>query len=341
MNSMERFVSLMQGKLPDRVPVICNLLDQGAKELNMSIEEYYSKGENVAEGQIKLINKFGYDIAWGTFYIGYLAKILGSKKMIFSETGPPNVGNLIIKDYKDIEKLIIPDNLEENQNIIELVKCIKILKTEFEGKRHILSAVLSSFSLPSILMGMENYFNLIYTGPKDLLNLLLEKSSLYCEKLTHILRKSGVDFIAYISSLSTVDIITLKQFKELALPWIKKDIQRIGTADVVFFNGGGRINPTIDTLIKETGLMVYYINPKDSVKEAKQIIDGRALLIGTINDIGLLSWSKEEIESEVKRIMEEGSLGGGFIFGTLVMPYLIPEEKIKIMLEAAYKYGRY
>jgi len=261
--------------------------------------------------------------------------------MIFSETGPPNVGNLIIKDYKDIEKLIIPDNLEENQNIIELVKCIKILKTEFEGKRHILSAVLSSFSLPSILMGMENYFNLIYTGPKDLLNLLLEKSSLYCEKLTHILRKSGVDFIAYISSLSTVDIITLKQFKELALPWIKKDIQRIGTADVVFFNGGGRINPTIDTLIKETGLMVYYINPKDSVKEAKQIIDGRALLIGTINDIGLLSWSKEEIESEVKRIMEEGSLGGGFIFGTLVMPYLIPEEKIKIMLEAAYKYGRY
>ena len=196
MNSMERFVSLMQGKLPDRVPVICNLLDQGAKELNMSIEEYYSKGENVAEGQIKLINKFGYDIAWGTFYIGYLAKILGSKKMIFSETGPPNVGNLIIKDYKDIEKLIIPDNLEENQNIIELVKCIKILKTEFEGKRHILSAVLSSFSLPSILMGMENYFNLIYTGPKDLLNLLLEKSSLYCEKLTHILRKSGVDFIA-------------------------------------------------------------------------------------------------------------------------------------------------
>jgi len=52
MNSMERFVSLMQGKLPDRVPVICNLLDQGAKELNMSIEEYYSKGENVAEGQI-------------------------------------------------------------------------------------------------------------------------------------------------------------------------------------------------------------------------------------------------------------------------------------------------
>ena len=341
MNSLERFLSLMNGKLPDRVPVICNLFDQGARELGISIEDYYSKPENVVEGQVKLINKYGYDVVWGAFYVGYLAKILGSKKMIFSLNGPPNVGDLIIKKYEDIEKLNIPENLSENEDVKALIKCISMLKTEFNGKVPVASIVLSSFSLPAILMGIENFFTLLYSGPTELIDLLLEKCSVFCEKITKILRDAGVDFIAYTSSLATTDMITLNQFNNQDIKWIKKDIQRIGTSGIIYFNGGGRINQTIDTLIKETGLMVYYINPKDDIKAAKKIINRRGLLAGVINDIELVRWTPKEIENEVKRIMDEGKGSGGFIFGTLVMPYLIPESHIKVMLEAAYKYGRY
>ena len=39
--------------------------------------------------------------------------------------------------------------------------------------------------------------------------------------------------------------------------------------------------------------------------------------------------------------MAAGAPGGGFLFGTLVMPLCIPEEKIKTMLEAAFRYGQY
>jgi uroporphyrinogen decarboxylase len=41
----------------------------------------------------------------------------------------------------------------------------------------------------------------------------------------------------------------------------------------------------------------------------------------------------------VKRIIEAGMAGSRFLFGTLVMPYSIPERKIRAMLEAAYEYG--
>ena len=94
-------------------------------------------------------------------------------------------------------------------------------------------------------------------------------------------------------------------------------------------------------LIENPNAGAYYISPLDDVGEAKQITSGKALLASAINDIKLISWSRDEIEQEVKRIMDAGAPGGGFIFGTLLMPYLIPEENIRIMLEAAYKYGKY
>jgi uroporphyrinogen decarboxylase len=40
-------------------------------------------------------------------------------------------------------------------------------------------------------------------------------------------------------------------------------------------------------------------------------------------------------------MMDEGMPGGKFLFGTLVMPYGIPETNIRAMLEAAYEFGSY
>jgi hypothetical protein len=43
----------------------------------------------------------------------------------------------------------------------------------------------------------------------------------------------------------------------------------------------------------------------------------------------------------VRRLIEAGMPGGKFLFGTCVMPYHIPEENIRTMLEAAYEFGSY
>ena len=104
-NSMELFGAIMQGQIPSRVPVVCNLFEQGAQELGLSIKEYYSKAEYVVEGQMKLRHKYDNDVVWGAQFAGRNAEILGSQFSIYAQDGPPNVGDLIIKSYEDIEKL--------------------------------------------------------------------------------------------------------------------------------------------------------------------------------------------------------------------------------------------
>lgn len=341
MNSIERITKVMEGKIPDRVPIMGNLLEQGANELGLSIEEYYSKGEYVAEGQLKLREKYGYDNLSGYFYAGCEAQMLGCRKIIFSETGPPNVGHLIIQNNKDIENLEIPKDISALPVFEELSKCIKILKQEAGGKYPVGSGVVSSFSLPAILMGIDKWLDLLINGPKSLRKELLQKCSDFCIKLIKALRATGADGVSYSNAVGSADFFSLEQFKDLSLEWIVRDIDAVGPEGITYFNGGGRINPMIDTIIKHTGITTYYINPLDDTAQAKKIIGDRGISSGVINDILLVDWQKEDIYNEVKSIMKSGAKDGRFIFGTLVMPYLIPEENIHHLFNAAREYGVY
>jgi len=101
------------------------------------------------------------------------------------------------------------------------------------------------------------------------------------------------------------------------------------------------MNPVINRVIEKIGLTNFYLSPFDDLNEGKNNIAGRALYAGVINDIKLVEWTREEIRSEVKRIIDTGKRGNKFLFGTLVMPLAIPEENIRAMLEAAYEFGSF
>lgn len=341
MNNAERIGALISNEKLDRVPVVCILLDQGAKELGMSIQEYYSKGEYIAEGQIKMQERYGYDVVWGFSYMGYLARMLGCKKIIFSESGPPNVGHMILRNEKDIESFWAPGTLDDIPIFNEIIKAISLLNKHYDGTCPVASPTISSFTLPSILMGIEKWMELLFTGPGELVTHMLEQCHIFCVKHIKTLRDAGAALIPYASPMASVDMITLEQFQKMALPWIIKDIEAAGWNNIIYFNGGGRINPTIKDLLEHTDIKAFYLNPLDSIKEARSIAGEEGIFCGVINDIKLINWESDRIEGEVKRIMKEGKEAGRFAFGTLVMPYAIPESHITDMLAAAFKYGTY
>lgn len=341
LTGMERFQAVMTGRLPDRVPVVCNLLDQGAAELGMGLREFYAKGEHVARGRLQLREKYGYDAVISTFYVAIEAELLGSRTVVYAEDGPPNVGHLVIRAREDIARLEVPADFSGHPRFREQAECIRILKREAGGRFPIVAVVTGSFSLPAILMGIADWMELLYCGSASDRAVLLEKCSEFCRREIAALREAGSDLVIYTNSVATSSVIPLKVFEELALPALHRDLDGLGTGDIVYFNGGGVINPQLRLLMERTGVRAYYINPFDDVAEAKRILGGQAVLVSSINDIRLVTWTPEEIDREVERIMCAGKPGGGFVFGTLMMPVAIPERNIRLMLDAAYRHGRY
>ena len=335
---MERLVAAINGETSDRIPVFCNLLDQGADELGMPLQEYYSKGENVAEGQLRMREKYGYDNVWNLFYVGKEAELLGSGEPLFARNGPPNVKEFIIKEYDDIHKLEIPD-IESHPAFEESLKCMSMLKAEVGGKYPICAYLSSSMTLPALLMGMEKWLELLLIGPTTVRDELLAKCSEFFQREIAAYRKIGADVLLYSHPFGSPDILPMKMIRELSIPWMERDLQPGGVAGVVYYCGSSHFNPVIEQIIEQLGIGTYYLSPWDDVAEGKEIIAGRGLTCGVINDIKLIDWSEAEIRAEVKRIIGAGMAGSRFLFGTLVMPYLIPEKNIRALLDAAYEYG--
>ncbi len=336
---MDRLTAAVNGTTSDRIPVFCNLIDQGAKELGMPLKQYFSKGEYVAEAQLRMREKYGYDNVWSLFYVGKEAELLGCRRIIFAAEGSPNVGEMILKNYDDIHKLQVPDDLTGHPAFEEPLKCLKILRKEVGGRYPICAYVTASMTLPAMLIGMEKWMELFLLGPAEVRDELLTKCSDFFRKEIEAYRAAGADILVYANAFGSTDFIPMNLFRERSLYWMKRDLQPGGTNGLVYYCGGARMNPVIDQVIEQLGITTFYLSPLDDLAEGKKIINGRALTCGVINDIKLIDWSKEEIRTEVKRMLAAGMPGGKFLFGTLVMPYAIPEENIRTMLEAVYETG--
>lgn len=338
---MERLVAAINGDLSDRIPVFCNLIDQGAKELGMSLEQYFSSGEHVAEAQLRMREKYGHDNLWSLFYVGKEAELFGCQKISFSKSGPPNVEDYVIKKLDDIARLQVPDDITAHPAFAEELTCLKILRREAGGRYPICAYISSTMTLPAMLMGMEKWFELLFLGPFDLRDELLARCHEFFVKEVKAFRDNGADVLVYSNPFGSTDTVPMRFFMEQSLPWIEKDIAAVGTAGMVYYCGTSRFNRVIDIVLERTGLGVYYLSPLDDVAEGKRIIAKRGLTCGVINDIRMIDWTGETIRSEVKRLIEAGMPGGKFLFGTGVMPYAIPEENIRTMLAAAYEFGSY
>ena len=336
---MQRLVAAINGERADRIPVFCNLIDQGARELGLSLRDYYADGELVAEAQLRLREKYAYDNVWDLFYVGKEAELLGCREILFSEDGPPNVADFIIKDYDDIHRLEIPDDLLSHPGFEQSVRCMDILKREVGGKYPICAYLSSSMTLPTMLMGMESWLELLLTGPVEVRDELLTKCSEFFQKEIAAYRALGADVLVYSQPFGSPDILPMRMIREITFPWMARDLEPGGMAGVVYYCGGSSFNPVIEEVIERFAIGTYYLSPWDDVAEGKRLIAGRGLTCGVINDIKLLDWSEAEVRAEVKRIIDAGMAGSRFLFGTLVMPYNIPERNIRALLDAAYEYG--
>ena len=340
-SSMDRLAAAARGEILDHVPIFCNLFDQGARELGISIERYVSNGEYVAEAQLKMLKKYGHDNVWSLFYVGKEAELFGCDHIRFAQDGPPNVEDFVIKSLDDIEKLQVPDDISSHPAFAESLKCLSILRNEVGGTTPICAYLTASMSLPAILMSMEKWLELLMLGPSDLRDLLLEKCSLFFQREIAAYRKAGADIFVYSDPYGSTDIVPMELFQNLSLKWMKRDLEPGGLDGVVYYVGGARLNSVADTVIREVGFGTFYPGPMDDIAQSMRIIDNRALCAGVINDIRLIDWTPDQVRAEVKKILHAGlRVGKKLFFGTVVMPFGIPDANIHAMIDAAKEYGR-
>jgi uroporphyrinogen decarboxylase len=338
MTSLQRVLTTLGYKEPDRVPFFLLLTMHGAKELGMNIKDYFSRAENVVEGQIRMRAKYRHDCYFPFFYAGVEVEALGGE-ILYSEDGPPNTGEPIIHRPEDIDSLQPPE-ITGNPSLQKVLSAIQQLKVKTGVEAPIIGVVMSPFSLPVMQMGFEGYLDLMHEQPERF-NRLMAVNEAFCVAWANAQLAAGATAICYFDPVSSTTIVDSEMYKRTGKQVACRTIAQINGPTATHF-ASGRCLPIIDQ-VAETGTAIIGISVDEDPAEIKTKCAGRLSLLGNLNGIEMRRWSTDQAEARVKELIARAAPGGGFILADNhgEIPFQVPDETLMAISDAVYTWGRY
>ncbi|WP_340820633.1 uroporphyrinogen decarboxylase family protein [Methanolobus sp. WCC4] len=338
MTSMERVLTTLGHEEPDRVPFFLLLTTQGADVFNVSIEEYFSKPEMVADAQIRMQKKYGHDCYYSFYYASIEIEAWGGRSIFYPDASP-NCGRPIIRDIEDITSLEAPD-VFESPRLQNVLKTTAILKEHSGEDIPIIGVVMSPFALPPMQMGLDHYFDLIYDEPEKFEE-LMKVNEEFCVQWANTQLEAGATAICYFDPVSSSTIIPPELYRKTGFKVAKRTISRIKGLTATHM-ASGRCLPIIDD-IAETGTAVICTSVLEDLSEIKEVSKGKLSVLGNLNGIEMRHWSPQETEYKVKEAISKAAEGGGYILSDNhgEIPYTVPSRVITDISKSVNKWGKY
>ncbi len=338
MTSLERVTTALRYEEPDRVPFFLPLTMHGAKEMDLSIRDYFSGAANVVEGQLRMLDKYKHDFVFTFFYAALEVEAWGGEVVFFPD-GPPNSGQPLIGDPESIRDLV-PPRVNEAPCLKKVIEVTRGLKDKIGDTTPIMGIVMSPFSLPIMQMGFSAYVELIYERPEFFRELML-KNQAFCLDWANAQIEAGATVIGYFDPMSSPTIIPEDIYLKTGFNVAKETIAKINGPTATLM-ASGRCLPILDKLA-ETGTKAAIVGSDEDLGEAKKTGGQRLSIIGNLNGIAMRRWNKKQTEDAVKDALAKGGPGGGFILSDQhgEIPFQVPDEVLQTISETARKWGRY
>ena len=338
MNSMQRTLTTLGQQEPDRVPLFLLTTEHGAREVGLSIEEYYAKADNVIEGQMRLLKKFRSDCLYGFYYASIEMEAWGGST-IFSLDGPPVCGAPIINRPEDIDTLQAPSVLLA-PGLVKVLETIRALKANVGDTVPIIGVAISPFSLPIMQMGFDRYIELIYEQPERF-ERLMQTNIAFSVEWSNAQLAAGATAICYFDPLSSSTNIPRELYLKTGQQVAKRALADIKGATATHM-ASGRCLPIIGD-VADTGTAVVGVSALEDLGALKAAANKRVTLLGNLNGIEMRRWTCAQAEAEVKRAIALAGRGGGFILSDNhgEIPFLVPEEVLLAIGDAVERWGRY
>lgn len=338
MSSLNRVLTAIGHKEPDRVPFLLTLSLHGAKELELSIKEYFSKSDNVVEGQLRLRSKYRHDFIYAFFYAAIEIEAWGGE-VIFVDDGPPNSGRPFLQKSAMIKSLT-PPRIYETGCLKKVLDAISKIKSRIGEGAPIVGVVMSPFSLPVMQMGFDKYLELIYED-RTLFDQLMKVNEEFCVSWANAQLEAGATAICCFDPVSSATILTREVYLETGFQVAKRTIARIKGPTVVHMASGACL-PIIDDLAKTgtNGVGVSVIEDLGAIKNACR---GKLAVLGNLNGIEMRHWTRKQAEQQVKDAIAKAGRGGGYILSDNhgEIPWQVPDEVLMAISDAVYKWGQY
>jgi hypothetical protein len=373
MNSVERFLTALDLKEPDRVPVWPLIDFLPANYFEVTAAEMLMDPIKSQKAYEWIYNKLGgYDITMqgGGMYMMYFntfpdffsAYYLDWKlpgRQLDKNAGPQleekATGGAVLEvgDYDKImeEGMLWLANFN-NAKLRDIIKTPKIAKLVTENTQKWWddykvpvftdSACTPPFELLSMFRGSTNFMTDIYRHPekiKKVSDFLVDNLIAMAE---YAPSRSNGKTILIGAVRSSADFISTNHFEEFMFPYLKKMVETI-------LSHGFIIQLHFDTswtdrlhYLKELpqGKIYLHMDERTDIFKAKEILGDHMCIEGNIKPSLFTLGTPDQIRKETEKIIDGCAEGGGLIVGSEI-PDDAKLENVKAMIDTCKEYGKY
>ena len=336
--SLDRVLTTLGHREPDRVPLFLLLSMHGAQELGLPIRVYFSSARHVVEGQTRLRARYGHDCYMALFYAAIEMEAWGGEVRYF-EDGPPNAGDPVVSRAGQIAGLE-PPRVAACQRLGHVLEAISGLRERAAGEVPVIGVVMSPYSLPVMQLGFERYLNWQVEEPAAI-ERLWRMNEEFCVEWANAQLQAGATAICYFDPLASPTITPPEVYRGAGWRIAQLTLARIAGPTATHL-ASGRCLPVAD-LLAQTGTAAIGVSALEDLSEVKRACAGRIAVIGNLNGIDMRRWTPAEAEAAVKEAIAKAAPGGGFIHSDNhgEIPWQVSGDTLMAVSEAVRQWGEY
>ncbi len=338
LSPMKRVLAALGHREPDRVPFFLFLTMHGARELGISIREYFASARNVVEGQLRLRARFRHDCLYAFFYAPIEIEAWGGE-VVYVDDGPPNTGRAFLSTLSAVKQLEAP-RVRDCPCLQKVLDAIRSLRQRAGDGVPVIGVVMSPFSLPVMQLGFERYLDMIYDR-RDLLERLLKVNEEFTVEWANAQLAAGATAICYFDPVSSSTIIPPEVYVDTGLIAARRTIPRIKGPTATHF-ASGRCREILEDVAK-TGTVAVGVSVLEKLSDLKRVCPPGLSLVGNLDALEMRRWSPGLAEINVRKAIRDAGRGGGFILADNhgEIPWQVPDEVLLAISEAVHKWGYY
>jgi uroporphyrinogen decarboxylase len=351
MKPRERFLTALNGGIPDRVPICEHLFSRKLLQEQLGYTTVLYDGE----AQAKLAAKLGIDCIW-TPINGFcgIEEIPHEENEIYKDewgvtykkNGWPIIAQVDapIKTREDWEKYKLPE--------VQAPYRLKILQETVKANEADLAVVLGLLGPFTMMtwyfMDFTDFSMALFTDPELVHEMVDAFVDWNLEVARLAMDMGGVDAFQISDDWggSTGLLISPEHFGEFFMKPFEKLVQ--GLKDLgapVIMHNDGQIWDVLDDLVA-TGIQGFHPVEKAAgmdLKIVKERYRGKLCPVGNVNNkTTMVTGTPEEVIAEVKECLEIAAPGGGYIMSTdHSLHDDIPSENVHALIETTHKFGTY
>lgn len=343
MNSLERCMAVLNGQMPDMIPVIPQSFMFAVETAGFRIGDVNRSGKLMAQSHIISQEKYGYDGCVIDFDDASIAEAIGAK-VIFRDDEPATVNEEepVLKDLRDVYDLELPDPLKAGR-LCEWLEATSTLVNEIGDRVFIMGrADQGPFSIACLLRGTTQFMMDLLTEDKQVINDVLE----YCRKVSVSFAKAQKDAGAHATSIGDAlagpNLISPDMYREFALEPEMLLVQEVQDYGIPFsIHICGNTNRIIEDM-GHTGARILEVDWQLDIRQARELVPLSTVLMGNIDpSFPLVLGSPEEVDTAVKNLIQATKGRSHFVSSGCAIGRNTPVENFKAFIAAGRKYGSY